>query len=156
MELNFESLEMQKRNVPTNKIPVVDVKNVVNCLVTMFTQNINYSKDLSVVLKRFAQAVTNCLLSSAERTKRAMFYILITIILEVNLIFTISLNILTSFFHLFFELYLLIYLIFLFQNFIIGIPHLLYVLVSHLPANDTLKPVTTDIIFLHKLCQPLV
>ena len=50
MELNFEGLEMQKRNVPTNKIPVVDKKNVVNCLVTIFTQNINYSKDLSVVL----------------------------------------------------------------------------------------------------------
>ena len=101
MELNFEGLEMQKRNVPTNKIPVVDKKNVVNCLVTMFTQNMNYSKDLSVVLKRFAQAVTNCLLSSAERTKRAMFYILITIILEVNLIFTIFLNILTSFFFIY-------------------------------------------------------
>ena len=26
MELNFEGLEMQKRNVTTNKIPVVDKK----------------------------------------------------------------------------------------------------------------------------------
>ena len=47
----------------------------------MFTQ-----EDLSVALKCFAQAVTNCLLSSAESTKRAMFYILITIILEVNMV----------------------------------------------------------------------
>ena len=45
----------------------------------MFTQ-----EDLSVALKCFAQAVTNCLLSSAESTKRAMFYILITITLEVK------------------------------------------------------------------------
>ena len=36
----------------------------------MFTQ-----EDLSVALKCFAQAVTNCLLSPAENTKRAMFYI---------------------------------------------------------------------------------
>ena len=50
----------------------------------MFTQ-----EDLSVVLKCFAQAVTNCLLSSAERTKSAMFYILITVTLEENIIFTI-------------------------------------------------------------------
>ena len=43
-------------------------------------------EDLSVALKCFAQAVTNCLLSSAESTKRAMFYILITITLEVNMV----------------------------------------------------------------------
>ena len=42
---------------------------------TMFTQ-----EDLSVALKCFAQAMTNCLLLTAERTKRAMFYILVTCI----------------------------------------------------------------------------
>ena len=47
----------------------------------MFTQ-----EDLSVALKCIAQAVTNCLLPSAENTKRAMLYILITITLEVNMV----------------------------------------------------------------------
>ena len=51
------------------------------CQVFMFTQ-----EDLSVALKGFAQAVANCLLSTAENTKRAMFYILITITLKVNMI----------------------------------------------------------------------
>ena len=41
----------------------------------MFTQ-----EDLSVALKCFAQAMTNCLLLTAERTKRAIFYILVTCI----------------------------------------------------------------------------
>ena len=41
----------------------------------MFTQ-----EDLSVALKCFAQTVTNCLLLTAEGTKRAMFYILVTCI----------------------------------------------------------------------------
>ena len=54
------------------------------CLVIMFTQ-----EDLSVALKCFAEAVNNFLLSSAENTKRAMFYVLITITLEVNMISTI-------------------------------------------------------------------
>ena len=39
----------------------------------------------SNALKCFAQAVTNCLLSSSENTKRAIFYILISITLEVNM-----------------------------------------------------------------------
>ena len=74
MELNFEGLEMQRWNVPTDVVQIVDEKNVVICLVNiMFTR-----EDLSVALKFFAQAVTNCLLSTAERTKRAMFYILVT------------------------------------------------------------------------------
>ena len=51
---------------------------------TMFTQ-----EDLSVALKRFSQAVNKCFLSSAERTKGAMSYILITITLEVKMIFAI-------------------------------------------------------------------
>ena len=42
-------------------------KNGVICLATLFTK-----EDLSVALECFAQAVTNCLLSSAERRKRAM------------------------------------------------------------------------------------
>ena len=57
------------------------MKNGIICLVIMFTQ-----EDLSVALKCFTQAVTNGLLSSAENTKRAMFYILITITLEVNMV----------------------------------------------------------------------
>ena len=57
------------------------LKNGVICLVIMFTQ-----EDFSIALKCFAQAVTNCLLSPAENTKRAMFYILITITLEVNMV----------------------------------------------------------------------
>ena len=75
---------MQKRNVPTDIIQIVEEKNGVTFLVTLFTQ-----EDLSVALKCFSQAVTNCLLSSAERTKTAIFYVLITITLEVNLIFTV-------------------------------------------------------------------
>ena len=44
---------------------MVDEKNGVICLVIMFTE-----EDLSVALKCFAQAVTNCLLSSADNTKK--------------------------------------------------------------------------------------
>ena len=84
MELSFEGLEMPKWNVPTDIVQIVYEQSGVICLVTMFTQ-----EDLSVAFKFFDQAVTNCLLSSAKRTKRTMFYILKTIILEVNLIFTI-------------------------------------------------------------------
>ena len=75
---------MQKWNVPTDIVQIVGEKNGVICLVTMYTQ-----EDLSVARKCFAQAVTNCLLSSSERTRRAMFYILITISQEVKMIFTI-------------------------------------------------------------------
>ena len=44
MELNFEGLEIQKSNIPTNRAERVDDKNGVNCLVTMFTprQNLAY------------------------------------------------------------------------------------------------------------------
>ena len=45
-----------------------------------------YSRSLSCT---FAQAVTNCLLSSAGRRNRAMCYLIKTITLEVNMIFTI-------------------------------------------------------------------
>ena len=55
---------MQKWNVPTYRIQIVDEKNEVTCLVIMFTQ-----ENLSVALKCFVQAVTNFLLSSAENTK---------------------------------------------------------------------------------------
>ena len=84
MELNFEDLEMQKWNVPTDIFQIADEKNDIICLVIIFTQ-----KDLPVERKWFAQAVTICLLPSSGRTKRAMFYILITMTLKVNLIFTI-------------------------------------------------------------------
>ena len=84
MELSFEGLEIPKWNVPTDIVQIVDEQSGVICLVTMFTQ-----EDLSVAFKFFDQAVINCLLSSAKRTKRTMFYILKTITLEVNLIFTI-------------------------------------------------------------------
>ena len=75
---------MQKRNVPTDIIQIVEEKNGVTFLVTLFIQ-----EDLSVALKCFSQAVTNCLLPSAERTKTAIYYVLITITLEANLIFTV-------------------------------------------------------------------
>ena len=66
MKLNFEGREMQRWNVPTDIVPIVDE---VFCLVnTMFTQ-----EDLSVALKCFSQTVTNCLPSTAEKTKRAIF-----------------------------------------------------------------------------------
>ena len=57
---------MQKWNVPTYRVQIADEKNVVICLVIMFTQ-----EDLSVALKCFAQAVTNFLLLSAENTKKS-------------------------------------------------------------------------------------
>ena len=48
---------MQKWNVTTDRVKIVDEKDGVICLVIMFTQ-----EDLFVVLKCFAQAVTNLLL----------------------------------------------------------------------------------------------
>ena len=66
MELNFEGLKMQKWIIPTDRGQIVDEKNGVIFLVTMFTQ-----EDLSVALKCFTQAVTNFLLSSAENTKKS-------------------------------------------------------------------------------------
>ena len=84
MKLNFEGLEMEKWNVPTDIVQIVDEKNGVICLATMFSQ-----EDPSVALKFFGWTVTNCMLSLGGRTKRAMFYILITKTLAVNMIFTI-------------------------------------------------------------------
>ena len=66
MELNFEGLKIQKGNIPTDRVHIVDKKNGVICLVIMFTQ-----EDLSIALKCFPQAVTNFLLSSAEKTKNS-------------------------------------------------------------------------------------
>ena len=107
MELNFEGLEMQKGNVPT-----IDEKNGVICLIIMFTQ-----EDLLVALKFFAQTVTNFFAVVSRKYKKAMFYILTTITLEVNIIFITFKNILTPFFcHLLFELCLLVDLIFAFQE----------------------------------------
>ena len=37
MELNFEDLEIQKWNIPTDRAQKVDEKNGVICLVIMFT-----------------------------------------------------------------------------------------------------------------------
>ena len=69
--------------LPTDRVQMVDEKNGFICLVIMFTQ-----EDLSVALKCLAQAVTNFFLLLAENTKRAMFYKLITITLEVNMFFS--------------------------------------------------------------------
>ena len=52
------------KNLPTDRLQIVDEKNGVICLVIIFTQ-----EDLSVALKCFAKAVTNFLLSSAENTR---------------------------------------------------------------------------------------
>ena len=57
---------MQKWNVATDRVKIVDEKDGVICLVIMFTQ-----EDLSVALKCFAQAVTNFLLSSVGNTKNS-------------------------------------------------------------------------------------
>ena len=57
--LNFEGLKMQKWNVPTDKVQIVDEKNE------------GTQEDLSVALKCFAQAATNFLLLSAENMKRS-------------------------------------------------------------------------------------
>ena len=65
MELNFEGLEMQRWNVSTDIVQIVDENNGVICLVIMFTQEY-----LSVALKCFPQAVTNCLLSSTVKEKK--------------------------------------------------------------------------------------
>ena len=40
MELNFEGLEMQKWNIPTDRAQRVDGKNGVICLVIMFTPQV--------------------------------------------------------------------------------------------------------------------
>ena len=55
MELNFEGLEIQKWNAPTDRVQIVDENNGVICLVIMFTQ-----EDLSVALKCFAQKKEPC------------------------------------------------------------------------------------------------
>ena len=54
------------------------------CLIIMFTR-----EDLSAALKFFVQTATKFLLSSEEKTKRAMLHISITMSLEVTMIFTI-------------------------------------------------------------------
>ena len=66
IELNFEGLDIQKWNVPTDIAQRVDAKNGVLFLITMFTQ-----EDLSVALKCFVQTVTNFLVSSTENTKKS-------------------------------------------------------------------------------------
>ena len=76
---------MQKWIVPTYRLQIVGEKNGVICLFIMFTQ-----EDLPVTLKWFAQAVTNFLLPPAENKKRSIFYILITITLELNMKFTLE------------------------------------------------------------------
>ena len=40
MELTFESLQMQKWNIPTDRVQRVDEKNVIICLVIMFTPGV--------------------------------------------------------------------------------------------------------------------
>ena len=57
--LNFEGLKMQKWNVSTDKVQIVDEKNE------------GTQEDLSVAFKCFAQAATNFLLLSAKNTKRS-------------------------------------------------------------------------------------
>ena len=40
IEVNFEGLEMQKWNIPTDRVQRVDEKNVIICLVIMFTYGV--------------------------------------------------------------------------------------------------------------------
>ena len=44
MELNFEGLEIQKSNIPTDRAQSVDEKNRLICLAIMFTPGINGSR----------------------------------------------------------------------------------------------------------------
>ena len=44
MELNFEGLKMQNWNIPTDSAERVDEKNVVICLVIMFTSRVMVNK----------------------------------------------------------------------------------------------------------------
>ena len=44
MELNFEGLKMQNWNIPTDRAERVDEKNVVICLVIMFTSRVTVNK----------------------------------------------------------------------------------------------------------------
>ena len=44
MELNFEGLKMQNWNIPTDRAERVDEKNVVICLVIMFTSRVMVNK----------------------------------------------------------------------------------------------------------------
>ena len=127
MELNFEGLKMQKLNVPTDRVQIIDKKNRAICLVNMFTQ-----EDLSVELECFAQAVTNFLLSSAENTEKSHVSHFNYYNFGNKHDSYHFLNILDPFFYLLFECYLLIYLIFIFQelqNFISGVLQLFFVLV---------------------------
>ena len=49
MELNFEDLEMQKWNIPTDTAQIVDGKNGVICLVITFTPRVVVIKNFSIV-----------------------------------------------------------------------------------------------------------
>ena len=40
IEVNFEGLEIQKWNIPTDRVQRVDEKNVIICLVIMFTYGV--------------------------------------------------------------------------------------------------------------------
>ena len=40
IEVNFEGLEMQKSNIPMDRVQRVDEKNVIICLVIMFTYGV--------------------------------------------------------------------------------------------------------------------
>ena len=44
MELNLEGLKMQNWNIPTDRAERVDEKNVVICLVIMFTSRVMVNK----------------------------------------------------------------------------------------------------------------
>ena len=48
MELNFEDLEMQKWNLPTDRAQIVDGKNGVICLAIMFTPQVMVFKMLKM------------------------------------------------------------------------------------------------------------
>ena len=46
IEVNFEGLEMQKWNIPTDRVLRVDKKNVIICLVIMFTYGVMVIKNV--------------------------------------------------------------------------------------------------------------
>ena len=65
----IKGLEMQEWNVSTDIVQIVDENNGTICLVFMFTQEY-----LSVALRCFARAVTNCLLSSAVKEEKGLCF----------------------------------------------------------------------------------
>ena len=60
MELNFEDLEMQKWNIPTDKAQRVDEKNSAISLVIMFTPRVMVSKISKIFFSPNDKKISHC------------------------------------------------------------------------------------------------